>query len=281
MSVHLRGIVVCALLPVLALGAAAGAQTPPASPAPAAVPAGFSAHAHANLTVVAQGTTYTGAVQLAVAQRTNLTRIDVLSLRSDSFPIPPITGTVVIDRRANTLTVWNDSTKLYRVQPFIPGPARSATPRPRATVRPSAPPSAAVRGTSPFAKLDVLDVSLKLTGHTTTAGLPTTGLAFDLQVRNKGDQATSHVAATAQIADDYTAFPVTLDIALEPGAAPFGAKLSYAVDDLTGGLPPLARFTIPAGYKEAGSLMSVIFPRRPSAPAAPGRAASPQPTSTP
>jgi hypothetical protein len=282
MSVHPLRVAACALLPVLAAWSSAGAQTPPASPAPTApASAGFAAHAHANVTVVVQGATYTGSAQLGVAQRAGLTRVDVLSLRSDSFPVPPITVTVVIDRRANTLTAWSDATKLYRVQPFVPAPARSATPRPRATSRPTATPSPAVRGTSPFAKLDVLEVSLKLTGHTTTAGLPTTGLAFDLQVRNKGEQATSHVAATAQIADDYIAFPVTLDLSLEPGAAPFGAKLSYAVDDLTNTVPPPSRFAIPAGYTEASSLMSVIFPRRASPVPSPARAASPGPTRAP
>ena len=283
MSVHLLRAAAYAMLPALALASAAGAQTAPPSPSPlpASAAGGFAAHAHANATVVVQGATYTGFVQLAVAQRATLTRVDVLSLRSDSFPIPPITATVVIDRRANTLTVWSDATKQYRVQPFVPTPARSASPQPRPTARPSASPSPAVRGTSPFAKLDVLELTVKLTGHTTTAGLPTTGLAFDLQVRNKGDVATSHVAATAQIADDYTAFPVTLDLSLEPGTVPFGAKLSYAVDDLTPGVPPLSRFAIPAGYTEASSLMTVIFPRRPSPAPSPARAASPAPTRTP
>jgi hypothetical protein len=127
----------------------------------------------------------------------------------------------------------------------------------------------------------VLDVTLRLTGHTTTAGLATTGLAFDLLVRNTGDQATSHVAATVQVADDFAAFPVTLDVSLEPGAAPFGAKLSYAVDDLTRGMPAMARFQVPAGYTEASSLMSVIFPGRPNAVPTPVRSASPLPTSSP
>jgi len=281
MTVHLGRIVACASIPVIVLAGAAGAQTPKPSPTPAPTPAGFSAHAHANLTVVAQGNTYTGAAQLAVAQRTDLTRIDVLSVKSDSFPVPPLTVTVVIDRRANTLTAWSDSTKQYRVQPFIPRPAASATPRASATARPSATPRPTQRVTSPFSKLDVLDVTLRLTGHTTTAGLPTTGLAFDLQVRNTGQQATSHISATAQVADDYAAFPVTLDLSLEPGAAPFGAKLSYAVDDLTRGVPAMASFEVPAGYTEASSLMTVIFPRRPSPAPTPVRSASPAPKSSP
>jgi hypothetical protein len=137
------------------------------------------------------------------------------------------------------------------------------------------------RGSSPFAKLDVLEASLRLTGHTTTAGLPTTGLAFDLQVRKAGEQAASHVSATTQLADEFAVFPVTLDVALEPGAVPFSAKLAYAVDDLTRSLPPLTRFTIPAGYREARSMLNVIFPGGMSGIPMPGRPASPLPTSSP
>jgi hypothetical protein len=211
------------MLPVVVLGGAAGAQTAKPSPTPAPTPVVFSVRAHANLTVVAQGNTFAGAVQLAVAQRGDLTRVDVLSVKSDSFPVPPITVTVVIDRRAKTLTAWSDTTKLYRVQPFLPRPAASATPGASASPRASATPRPLQRGTSPFSKLDVLDATLRLTGHTTTAGLPTTGIAFDLQVRNKGDQATSHASATAQLADEFAAFPMTLDVSLEPGAVPFSA----------------------------------------------------------
>jgi hypothetical protein len=278
-------ISVCAVAAAVALGGSAGAQTarPSATPAAAPTPAGFSARAHTNVTISAQGTTYEGAAQLAVEQREQLTRVDLLSVKSDAFPVPPITGTVVIDRRANTLTLWSDTTKLYRVQPFIPRPAASATPRPRpsATARPSATPAPARRATSPLENLDVLDASLKLTGHTTTAGLPTTGLAFDLRVRKKGDQAASHVTATTQLADGYAVFPVTLDVSLEPGAVPFGARISYAVDSFTNGLPPAARFEVPAGYAEAPSVLGVLFPSRSSRGSAPVRPASPGPVASP
>jgi hypothetical protein len=127
----------------------------------------------------------------------------------------------------------------------------------------------------------VLDVSLHLTGHTTTAGLATTGMAFDLQVRNKGDAATSHVTMTTQLADEFAAFPMTLDVSLEPGTAPFSAKLAYAVDDLTRGVPAATRFDIPAGYAEAPSLLGVIFPQRRAVSPGPARSASPRPTSSP
>jgi hypothetical protein len=266
-------IVACAVLSAVMLAGQAAAQSPTPSPSPAATPVAFSARAHAAVTVVTDNGTYGGTVQLGLAERANQTRIDVLAIKSDSFPVPPLTVTVVIDRGANTLTAWSDTTKLYRVQPFIPRASASATPRPNATP--------AARGTSPFAKLDVLSATLKLTGHTTTAGLPTTSLSFDLQVQNKGDKAPSHVVATTQLADEFAIFPVTADISVEPGMVPFGAKLSYAVDDLTRGMPPAATFTIPAGYREAPSMLGVIFPGRSVRMPSPRPSRSPSPERAP
>jgi hypothetical protein len=269
------GIPAGAVLAVFALAHGAGAQTPKPSPSPAPTAVAFSAHAHANVTVVTQGSTFGGSLQLAVAQRTNLMRIDILSVKSDTVPIPPLTVTAVIDRGANTLTVWNDTTKQYRVQPFLPRAAASPSPRPSASPSParstSPRPGPFPRGRSPFADLDVLSLTLKMTGHTTTSGLPTTGLSFDLQVQRKADKMSSHVTATTQLADEFSVFPMTLDVSVEPGMAPVSAKLSYAVDDLTRTPPPLDRFTVPAGYSEAASLPAVIF----------GRSSMPRPMSMP
>ena len=251
-----------AALPFLVLAHAAGAQTPKPSPTPAPTPVAFSAHAHANVTVTMQNGPVSGIAQLGVAKRGNLVRIDVLSVKSDTFPVPPITATLVIDHNANTVTAWSDTTRLYHVQPLLPRasptPAAGATPRP----------TRQGGGVSPLSKLDVFEMSLKLTGHTTTAGIPTTGMTFDLQVRNKGATASSHVTAATQLADNFAMFPMSIDVSMEPGATPFNAKLAYAVDDFTPGLPALTRFDVPAGYADAGSLLGVIFPnRRPATPA--------------
>ncbi|HEV2736979.1 MAG TPA: hypothetical protein VGU66_00225 [Candidatus Elarobacter sp.] len=267
-------VVGCAILTALAAGHTAGAQTPKPSPTPVATPVAFTAHAHATVTVATASATFGGSVQFAVAQRTNLTRIDVISVKSDTIPIPPIGVTAVIDRTANTLTVWNDVTKQYRVQPFIPRAATSPTPRPSAS---PAPPR---RRTSPFADLQVLELTMKLTGHTTTLGLPTTGFSYDLQVQRKADKAPLHVTATTQLADEFFIFPMSFDAAVTPGSSPTGAKISYAVDDITRETPPLARFAIPAGYTEAGSLLEVIFQRR-SMPSVPMPAPTPTPARTP
>ena len=252
----------CVLVALSRFGGEAVAQS--ASPTPSPTPAltAFSAQAHAAVTVVAQGNTFAGSAQVAVAQRTRLTRIDLLSVKSDSFPVPPLSFTLVVDHRAHTITGWSDATKQYYVQQFsvtIASPSPSASPQ--GTPRPLP--------ASPFSKLEVLDMSLHLTGHTTTAGLATTGLALDMQVRNKGDAATSHVAATMQLADDFAAFPVTIDLSIEPGTAPFSAKLAYAIDSLTRAVPEPAQFKIPAGYTLAPSMMRAIFPHRPSPSASP------------
>jgi hypothetical protein len=263
-STQTARIAVCATLPLVLIGYAAGAQTPKASPTPAPTPVAFSARAHASITVDTPNGAFSGFAQLGLAQRAALTRIDVLSVKSDSFPVPLIVATVVIDRGANTITVWSDTTKLFRVQPFLPRPAPSATP----AASPSATPKPAVRGPSPFSKLEVLSVTLKLTGHTTTMGLPTTGLSFELLVQPKGQKTPSHLIATTQLADEFPIFPLSADVTLDPGvtplgAAPVGAKLAFVVDDLTRETPALTQFTVPAGYAEAPSLVGVLFPSRP------------------
>ena len=70
------------------------------------------------------------------------------------------------------------------------------------------------------------------------------------------------MTATTQLADDFAAFPLTIDAALEPGTMPFSAKLAYAVDSLTRGDVPPSTFRVPAGYTAATSFMDAVMPRR-------------------
>jgi hypothetical protein len=99
-------------------------------------------------------------------------------------------------------------------------------------------------------------------------------------VQRKSDKTISHVTATTQLADEYMVFPMTLDLAVEPGMVPVNAKLSYAVDDLSRDTPSLDRFRVPAGYTEASSLTSVLFQRRstPAPSSVPMTAPSPSPS---
>jgi hypothetical protein len=246
-----RHIIACAAA-VAGLVQPAAAQT--AIPVPAATPAGFTATAHADATIVTQTRTITGSVQLGMAERPGLIRIDLLSVKTDAMPVPPIRLTAVIDRRANTITVWNDLNKKYYVQAFLSQAAPSASPRPTPT------PSASVprQMLSPFANLDVLSMTIKLTGHTFTNGVPTTGLSFDLQLEKKGETVPLHVMANAQIVDASTGFPMTLDLSVERDGTPNKANLTYAVDELIRAVPPLERFKPPAGYTKATSIWAVV-----------------------
>jgi hypothetical protein len=255
MNIFSYRVVVCAAaLACFRLPAGASAATPAPSPSPLAL----AARAHADVTVDAQGRTMTGNAVLGLSMRDRLIRVDVLSVKTDAMTLPPITLTLVIDRGANTIAVWNDVTKLYHVQSFLPG--RSASPSPKPSAAPKA--SAAPQATSPFGKLDVFAMTIKLIGHTTTSGMPTTGISFDLQVAKKGENVPSHVTVTTQLADEYAAFPVSAEVTVEPGAAAFRANAVYAVDEVTHEPPPLSRFEIPSGYADAGSLMRVILPGR-------------------
>ncbi len=277
--------VLCAVL-LAALGRAASAQS--ATPSPAPPPAGFTAHAHANVNAVFSGNAMNVVGRFGLAQRANLIRVDILSLTSDTMPIPPITATALIDRGTNTVTLWNDTTRRYYTHSLVPSfgrgasPAPSPSPRPTASSRPAPRPSPrssrgpAQRG-SPFRDLQVLSLTLRMTGHTTTVGLPTTGLAFDFQVQGRNDRAPTHMTATTQLADDYAAFPMTIDASAEPGSGTFSAKLSYAVDDLTRGLPAASLFTVPAGYTKVDSPFQVLF----AGGGGPGAMSSPAPAATP
>jgi len=102
-------------------------------------------------------------------------------------------------------------------------------------------------------------------------------LAFDLQVQGHNDRMPTHVTATTQLADDFAAFPMTIDASAEPGSGSFSGKLSYAVDDLPRGLPPAAQFTVPAGYTKASSLFAVLFGGRSGGSPSPAPSATPTP----
>ena len=246
-------ITVWGVFAVVALGSAAGAQsgTPrPATPSPSPTPLAFTARAHADITVVTTDRTITGSAVLGMSQRANLTRVDVISLKTDVIPLPPISATFVVDRSARTVTAWSNVTKRYYVSRMSPSPS----PGPATTPKPQG----LFVGTSFLAGLDVMDVSVKLTGHTTTAGIATSGLAIDAHFAKKGSTNVVHGTATTQLADDYGAFPLTIDVALDPGGAQ-SLKLSYAVDELTRAVPAATGFRVPAGYAKATSMIGVVL----------------------
>jgi hypothetical protein len=176
---------------------------------PAPLPPGLRARAHAVVTVTGPSTgtapprTLTFSIGLAVATRPNLVRVDVLSLKSDVAALPNLHFTAVLDRRANTVTLWNDAVKRYYLLTFLP--QATPTPAPRGS------PTPVPRAVSPLSRLDILAIAITMTGHTVTNGVPTTGLSFDLRVAKKGQAVPVHVTATTQIVDDSAWLPMTID----------------------------------------------------------------------
>jgi hypothetical protein len=172
-------------------------------------------------------------------------------VHSDAFPLPPINLTVVIDRTARTATVWSGTTKHFYVQRFMVRPGPGPTPTPS--------PFPLFVGRSPFANLDVLDFRIRLTGHGSTAGIATTGLEYEGHFATKGSTKIAHVTATTQLADEYGAFPMAIELGFDSTGSTQTAKMSFAVDSLTRAVPDLASFRVPAGYTKGSSILTVIF----------------------
>jgi hypothetical protein len=246
-----RSLVLAAAL-ALAAAAPAAAQTTP-RPAPAATPVAFSAHAHADVSVTTTTATYALTMQIAVAQRDRFTRYDILSIRSTSLPIPSPALTFVLDRVANAVTIWNDATKTYAAQPLVPSPAGLPGRVPASAFPPNA--------RSPLADLDIFSFTVALANHTVTAGLPTTGLTMTVDLKQKGESSTAHLTATAQLADEFAAFPVAIDARVDPGMHAFDGRFTYLVDDFAPHVPAETSFSVPTGYVRADSLLAVLLGR--------------------
>jgi hypothetical protein len=265
-------------LTLILAGTVASAQDAPASAPPSPEPAGFSGRAHITLRIPSQGSTVTAGAGVAVSQREQLTRIDLLSVDASALPIriPPLT--CVIDRRANTITVWNDAAHLYHTQSFLPA-AFGGSGRP--TPAPDASPRQSRAERSMLADLDVLTFNLRLTGHARTAGIASTGLAFDAKARQRGKTAIVHLSGTMQIANDSALFPVAFQAQVSVNSlAP--SRVSYLVDAFERHPPPPETFVVPSGYREAATFGEVLsgIPQHAPAPA-PSETASASPTASP
>ncbi|HEX3469226.1 MAG TPA: hypothetical protein VHT05_14195 [Candidatus Elarobacter sp.] len=255
------------------LGAAAAGQTATPAPSPSAAPspAAFIARAHADATFTRDGNAGGARADIAIYQHAALTRIDLLSLTSSTLPIPPLHFTAVLDGRAHTVTVWNDATKRYFVSHVAIGAL--PTPAPKATKAPGW----LFDRRSPFADLDVLEFTFKMTGHTTTAGLATTGFAGEMTIATKKSKNPLHVSSTAQLSDDYGGFPVAASIVFEPPAGLTRLGFDYAIDAVSVTQPPDSAFRMPRGYTKATSAFAVIF----SSGATPAPSPSPTASVTP
>jgi molybdate transport system substrate-binding protein len=245
------------------------AQGPPPLPTP--TPLAFSAHAHATFTANSSSRALSGTLRLAIAQRGNLARVDILSVTGMPLPIPLLQMAFVVDRTARTVTVWSDTTKRYHVQPF-----------------PVSAPMASPSQTWPLSSVELFAFSMNLVGHATTMGFRTTDFAFDVKTRTKGQTVTTHITGAMNLADDFQGFPITADLSVGAGTSPSRMKLVFAVDDLKHELPPGDPFAVPAGYTQSSSLLDVLMHAPPtlSAPtatptAAPGTVPQPVPSARP
>ena len=265
------------VLALLIPATGANAQSAP-SPVP---PTGFSSRGHLTVNVPIQTSTIYAGARLAVSQRDQLTRIDLLSVDAAILPIRIPQLTFVIDRRANIVTGWNDSAHIYYTQSFLPsslGGVSHSAPVPEASNRPSR------LEHSPLANLDLLTFNMRLTGRTTVAGIPSSGLAFDAKIRQYGKIAISHVTGTAQLADDFAFFPTAIHARIQSGDLPRAAVFAYAVDAFDRGAPPAETFAVPNGYSEATSMIGVLsgIPRqRPASAPSPAVSPSTEPTGAP
>lgn len=249
------------LLAIVALTVASAASPAPA-PQALATPPPFAAHARAAVRLAGPDRNLDATLRIAVAQRAGSLRFDVLGITSEALPLPPLAATVVVDGRSRAVTVWSETTKRY--WRFVPRPGASPTPAPRATPAPArspAPPRAPLLGL-----LDLFEMTLRLTGHSTVVGLPATGFSFDVQSRTKVRPESMHVSGTAQLSDELLV-PLAAEVVVEPGGAagerPLRINLSYAVEDFARTLPAGLSFAVPAGYTEATSFMAVIMPSAP------------------
>lgn len=266
MNQNVARIGACAVLAWGALWGSAAGQTATPSPAasPRPSPAAFIARAHADVSVTRNSDSTVGArADAAIYQRGNLTRIDLLSLTASALPIPPLHFTAVLDGRARTVTLWNDQTRRYFVAHVNVG--ATPTPAPKATNAPGW----LFDRRSPFADLDVLEFDLKMTGHTTTAGIPTTGFSTDLTVRKKGSTAPVRITGTAQLSDDYGGFPMAISLAFASAQGANKLSIDYAIDALNLTPPPASAFRLPRGYTKASSPFGVILGSGAPGPVAP------------
>ncbi len=229
-----------------------------------------------------QASTMSAGARVAVAQRDQLTRVDLLSVDASVLPIQIPRLTFVIDRRANTVTLWNDAARAYYTQPFLPqnlsGAPRRPTPDPGATSKPVRPER------SMLANLDLLTFDLRLTGHSTIVGIASTGLAFDMKVRQHGKTALTHANGTVQVADDFAFFPVRLQAQIASDGLASPASVVYTIDTFDRQIPSPDTFAVPDGYTRVTSLLRVFsgsMRRAPSPSPVPSDATSPVPAASP
>lgn len=269
MTGYHRTALVCALFTgALAMGAASGARA-----ADPGAPNGFAAKGSLTVQTELSGAKINVGGNIALEQRGQLVRIDVLSLSlpgvdsmlsslASSQLFPPGGYSVVYDQAKHTYIAWSTSRKMYYENE---GSGSSAPP-------PSNPGVAAATAVSSTSDIlhafsaaralrdyKVFSASLNLTGHGTTNGHPSTGVAFALKRQEKnatGDPLDVH--GTLQLADDLNELPVQINASVNGagGAPPSTLRLDFtSIDART---PPDSDFAVPAGFTKAGKITDIL-----------------------
>jgi hypothetical protein len=232
-------------------------------------PAGFSARGNLVVTTEISGAKLHVGGNIALEERGSSVRLDVLSIGfpgtdptlsalASSQLFPSGGYTVVLNRADRTYTVWSPSKRIYFTsQPGAQPPASNPAVAAATTVGSSNDMLHAFSAARPLRDYRVFSASLNLTGHGTTNGHPTTGLAFALK-RQERTGSLMDVHGTLELADDLDEVPVQLTASVNGagGAPPSSLRLDLTSIDRD--TPPDADFSVPANYTRAERVTDVF-----------------------
>lgn len=250
--------IVCALLVWCAPASAAGDA------------AGYVSKGQLVVRTTLGGTEITVGGDVALEERGDLLRLDLLSLAipgtdptlsaAVSTQLFPAGGfTVVFDRSARTYTVWSPSKRNYYA---------SAAGQTSASPSPAPSPNAATAlgaasdlfGAFAFAKSlkddAAFSASLTLAGHGTVNGHPATGVDYAYSRTTKGGDATEF-HGRLQLADDLDAVPVQITASGHAKSLP-QSSLRLDLTSLAKIAVPASDFQVPPGYARATDIGQVL-----------------------
>jgi hypothetical protein len=245
----------------LAAGVASNAQSPSA---------GFSAKGALVVQTELSGAKLDVGGNIALEQRGQLVRVDVLSLGipgmnptlnalASSQLIPAGGYSLVYDQAKRSYTVWSSAKRTYySSEGGGQAPAQSNPAVAAATAVGSAGDIMhAFSAAKALRDYRVFSASIDLTGHGTTNGHPTTGLNFAIKRQEKtGDLLDVH--GQLHLADDLNELPVQIAASLNGagGAPPTSLRLDLtSVDAHT---PADADFVVPQGFSKAAQISDVL-----------------------
>ena len=245
----------------LALLVMASAAAP--TPAPQPSMPSFSATGTMNLKgQTPDGKSGTVQIQMRVAHRNLLTRVDVLRIVAAADDpnantmmaqfIPKGTITVVVDQSKSLLTIWSSSHPYYYQSKLaVPKPTQKNNGKSSS----SSIWTAISNGLSSMTKYDSYSSSIDLTGHKTVNGHTASVFAFTHKSQKHGEPAQTS-SGTFALADDLNGIPLHADVTATGGPV---ASVSADLTQVSTSAPPASTFAIPKGYKKTTQLMNVLM----------------------